>query len=41
MKEIILPLENHNVFNFQASTCPEGVQLFFEKNNYLLIRNLC
>jgi transcriptional regulator len=40
MKEIILSLENHNVFNFQASTCPEGVKTFFDKNNYLLIRNL-
>lgn len=40
MKEIILPLENHNVFNFQASTCPEGVKYFFEQNNYLLLRNL-
>lgn len=40
MKEIILPLENHNIFNFQASTCPEGVKFFYEKNHYLLLRNL-
>lgn len=40
MKEIVLPLENHNVFNFQASTCPEGVKFFYEENHYLLLRNL-
>ena len=40
MKEIILPLENHNIFNFQASTCPKGVNFFYEENHYLLLRNL-
>jgi len=40
MKELLLPLEEHNIFKFHASTCPKGVKYFFEENNYLLLKNL-
>ena len=40
MKEFIVPLENHNLFNFDVTTCPEGVKHFFDTNNYLFFKNL-
>ena len=40
MKEFIVPLENHNLFKFDVTTCPEGVKHFFDTNNYLFFKNL-
>ena len=40
MKKFIVPLENHNIFKYDASTCPEGVKYFFDINHYLFFRNL-
>ena len=40
MKELILPLENHNILKFDVTTCPEGVQHFFDTHDYLFFKGL-